>query len=346
VISDIPTDARRQGLLLGPLIADSLAMPAHWYYDRSALRRDYGLIDRYLAPRNPHPDSILHRSSYTPAGPRGDILRDQARFWGQRNIHYHQFLSAGENTLNLQLARLLWTSLQARQTYDQDDFLARYVDFMLVPGHHRDTYVEEYHRHFFSQYARGRPPRSCGGRDIHIGGLAPVGLICAFFSSNHAAARRATQAHVGFSHDHPEVMAAAGALVDIIFDVLADVPLRQAILARGTPWVSANKLAAWRKEPDLTVVGQRLSPACYIHDAFAASLYLAWRYADDFSAAVLANANLGGDNCHRGAVIGALLGATQGTQGTHPIPPHLINALSRSPSSSIFDTPEPTTNLS
>ena len=43
-------------------------------------------------------------------------------------------------------------------------------------------------------------------------------------------------------------------------------------------------------------------------------LYLAARYADDFEAALVANTNVGGDNCHRGAVLGALLGAALGYQ--------------------------------
>jgi ADP-ribosylglycohydrolase len=60
------------------------------------------------------------------------------------------------------------------------------------------------------------------------------------------------------------------------------------------------------------VIGQRLSPACYIPDAFPASLYLAWKYAEDFSAGICANAQVGGDSCHRGAVVGALLGLANG----------------------------------
>ncbi|MFZ1641133.1 MAG: ADP-ribosylglycohydrolase family protein [Candidatus Contendobacter sp.] len=33
---------------------------------------------------------------------------------------------------------------------------------------------------------------------------------------------------------------------------------------------------------------------------------------DDLEAALIANANAGGDNCHRGAVLGAILGAALG----------------------------------
>ena len=59
------------------------------------------------------------------------------------------------------------------------------------------------------------------------------------------------------------------------------------------------------RRPDLDVIGGMLSPACYIEHSFPAVLYLAARYPDDFEAALVANTNVGGDNCHRGAVLGA-----------------------------------------
>ena len=69
---------------VGALCADALAMPVHWYYDRAALVRDYGKVERYQAPKNPHADSILWRSKYAPLNEKGDILHDQAQYWGQR----------------------------------------------------------------------------------------------------------------------------------------------------------------------------------------------------------------------------------------------------------------------
>jgi len=42
---------------------------------------------------------------------------------------------------------------------------------------------------------------------------------------------------------------------------------------------------------------------------------MSYKYADNFTAAVLANANRGGENVHSGIVIGALLGAAQGASG-------------------------------
>jgi ADP-ribosylglycohydrolase len=66
-----------------------------------------------------------------------------------------------------------------------------------------------------------------------------------------------------------------------------------------------------------------LSPACYLKDAFPASLFLAWKYADDLESALVANTNLGGDNCHRGIVVGALVGA-----GGAEVPPRWTERLS------------------
>jgi len=300
------------GLAWGSFIGDALSMPVHWYYDRAALNRDYGVVREYVAPKSPHADSILWRSEYTPVNARGDILHDQAQYWGQRGIHYHQFLRAGESTLNLQLAKVLIESLTACGGYDADDYLERYIHFMLTPGQHRDTYLEEYHRKFFTAYARGTTPRKCGGSDIHIGGLAHVGVLSAFFASDLDTAREAVCEHINLTHRSEEVRTAGDALTRILCNVAAGADLRETIFEHGAAWFSKRKAEQWSREPDEVVIGHRVSPACYIADAFPASLFLAWKYAKDFEAGVIANTNVGGDNCHRGAVVGALLGAASG----------------------------------
>ena len=78
---------RKQGCLLGAFLGDALAMPVHWYYDRGALARDYGRVTDLVAPKSPHADSILWRSSYTAPNAKGEILHDQAPYWGRRGVH-------------------------------------------------------------------------------------------------------------------------------------------------------------------------------------------------------------------------------------------------------------------
>jgi ADP-ribosyl-[dinitrogen reductase] hydrolase len=305
---------RWMGAFEGALAADALAMPVHWYYDREALRRDYGIVDRYLAPRNPHPDSILWRSRYEAPEARIDLLREQARYWGQRGIHYHQFLAAGENTLNFRLAAELFAFVRERGAYDAEAWLERYIGCLLEPGWHRDTYVEECHRGFFARYAAGRPPSQCGIRDEHIGGLATVpALLAALGGRPLEELRETVRRHVGLTHAHDKVLRAADALVRLLWAIAAEgLPLREAIRREAGDWISGRKAESWSRQPDEEVVGRRFSPACYIAEAMPASLYLAWKYHEDFVAGIVANAMVGGDNCHRGAVVGSLLGAACG----------------------------------
>jgi len=322
-------------------------MPVHWYYDRTALLQDYGLVRDYLPPKPTHPGSILWRSHYIPLNERGDILHDQAPYWGQHGIHYHQFLRAGQNTLNLQLAKVLLDSLLACKGYDANDYLQRYLHFMLTPGQHRDTYIEECHRRFFTAYARGTAPHKCAANDIHIGGLAHVGLLCAFFAGDLPATQQAVRSHVALTHSATEVLSAADALVKMTCAVLHGTPLRDAILTHGTTWFSKRKAELWSRDPDHVVIGRRVSPACYINEAFPASLYLAWKYASDFEAGVVANTNVGGDNCHRGTVVGALLGVATGAS---QIPPRFIDNLDQSSQlntqiNTLLDQLSPTTHL-
>ncbi|GDX94358.1 hypothetical protein LBMAG47_00210 [Planctomycetia bacterium] len=339
-----PADHRADTSLqafLGSLVADAVAMPVHWYYDTAALDRDYShLADpavppTYLAPRSPHPDSILWRSSYTPPTPEADILREQAQYWGRRGIHYHQFLAAGDNTLNYRLAVELFALLRRDREYDPERWLERYVAFMTEPGRHRDTYVEEYHRHFFTNLGSGRKPISCGVRDVHIGGLATVPAIVAGLGPRHPDIRRIVRLHVSLTHRDDDVLAAADALARILVRLTRpdrpDGPrdLRETIIEEAGDWASAAKLADWDRRagrgpatcPDRAVVGTVLSPACYIDDAFPAALYLAARHAGDFAAGIRANALCGGDNCHRAAVVGSLLAAVS------PVPDRLLEGL-------------------
>jgi ADP-ribosyl-[dinitrogen reductase] hydrolase len=300
---------RRQAAIWGSLIGDAIAMPVHWYYDRDAMRRDYGVLSGYCAPKNPHPDSILWRSSYHPTNPNGDILHDQAQFWGVRGVHYHQFLRPGENTLNLQLAQVLLRSLLENGCYNPADYLRRYITFLRTPQSHRDTYVEECHRLFFTAYASGTKPEKCGAQDIHIGGLASVPVLASFLSGNVGNAESQILTHVALTHRSDEIAEAALALARILVALFNGGNLEDCLIEHASGWFSLRKAKQWKMYPDEVVIGQKLSPACYIRDAFSSALYLSWKYSGNFREGILANAQVGGDNCHRAVVVGSLLAA-------------------------------------
>lgn len=307
----------------GSLIADAFAMPVHWYYDRDALDRDYPNLDRYLPPLPHHPDSILWRSEYKPLNEKGEILHDQARFWGQRGIHYHQNLQAGENTVNFKLAQALHNQVSLKGGYEPTNWVEKYIELMLTPSWHRDTYLEEYHRAFFTRYAQGKDILKCGISNDHIGGLATVpSLLSALPAGDH---RQIVKTHVTLTHRHSNVMRAADCLARILHFIASGSPLREALMSQAGDWISTRKASKWAGQDDRIVIGQRFSPACYIDQSFPASLYLAWKYHDNFASAVTANAKVGGDSCHRGAVVGSLVAAeskrSTGDFDLTPFPP-------------------------
>jgi ADP-ribosylglycohydrolase len=309
--------AKRLGALYGLCIGDALAMPVHWYYDRRALVTDYGWVEDYLAPKNPHPDSILWRSSYTALNSKGDILHDQARYWGRREVHYHQFLKAGENTLNIKLCQVLIQTLKEKGGYDPDDFLERYVAFMTTPASHNDTYIEECHRNFFRNYASGLPVEQCGEDEKHIGGLVSMIPLVALYSDRPEEACRAALKQMALTHPGTKMETAGSLVIDILLHVINGQSLEETIhkqLETQRNPLMRHPFKKWLHEPDDRVIGPRLSTACYVEDAVPSVIHLALKYHDDMEKALIINTNLGGDNAGRGAILGALMGAEHGME--------------------------------
>lgn len=311
------TRSRATGALWGLFLGDALAMPVHWYYDRAALQRDYGEVRDLVAPKNPHPDSILFRSKYTPRNPDADILHDQARYWGFPGVHYHQHLAAGENTLNLKLVQLLLETLAQAGRYDSDLYLERMITFIRDPHSHRDTYLEEWTRAFFDRRAQGFDLRDCGVAEKHIGGLGgPVALLI-HFGNDPEKARSVAHEHRELTHKGPAMKEALDAVADVLLPVLAGAPLPLAIdqaKRENHGNLLAKDFQGWAKRDDFEVIGRLLSPTCYVGDAVPAAFFLARKYAENPEEGLIANTMAGGDNCYRGAVLGALLGAAGGEE--------------------------------
>ncbi len=323
---------RLRGALWGMFVGDALAMPVHWYYNIAALQRDFGVIRDYHPPKAEHPSSIMALANTGKAG-RGTqdgnvvgdvILLGKKHHWGQAKRHYHQGMQAGDNTLNLLCARVLLRSLNANGGHDPADFLRDYVSFMTTPDRHNDTYAESYHRDFFANFARGLPPERCAGAEGHdtasIGGL--VGLPPVIFAAMRAGEASeviaAAMAQLRLTHLSAKLERFALEFCDVLIHLLSDpspqlAPLACAAAKRlGFPAEAVIERVRRNGAPDHEVIGKLLSSACYIDQSFPAALYLAARYPEDFEAALIANTNLGGDNCHRGAVLGAILGAALG----------------------------------
>lgn len=324
------TADRVRGALWGMMIGDALAMPAHWYYRLSELQRDFGVIQDYQAPKEIHPSSIMSLSSTSRAG-RGNqtgdvvgevILKGRKHHWGPAHRHYHQGMQAGENTLNALCARLVLRSLCRMKGHDTADFLGEYVQFMTIEGSHNDTYAESYHRDFFANWARGVPVHQCAGQTGHdtasIGGLVGLAPVVLAAQGDLDQALEAGLRQLRLTHRSQPLEVFAAAYCRLLSQLVFAPPLSLTPLLQSQAQGLGKGLSAMmgqassHRDAATRVVGGLYSPACYIEDSFPSVLYLTARYAHDFEAALIANTNAGGDNCHRGSVLGALLGAWLG----------------------------------
>lgn len=319
-------------------VADALAMPVHWYYNPQDIEKAFpGGITKLESAPSHHPSSImaLHstarggRGSQASGGGRREIvgeiiLKGKRRYWGQQNQHYHQQMKAGENTLNAHCARVVMRAMiAAGGPYSQDRFLDDYIRFMTsdVPLH-PDTYAESYHRAFFANLESGKPKEQCGGitHDTpSIGGLvtiAPIAIAQRFGGSSLDEVKALCRGHLFLTHPDETLAEVCDAYVELINALLfrADnEDPRACLVSAAKSALGLNLPALAAKTPsDRDIVGRRFSTACYITDSWPSVLYLAFKYLDEPRQGLLANANLGGDNVHRGAVLGVILGLSCG----------------------------------
>jgi ADP-ribosylglycohydrolase len=325
---------RASAALRSLFVADALAMPVHWYYNPLDIQRAFpGGIQKLEAAPSYHPSSIMSLHS-TNKGGRGAqecggshreivgevILKGKREFWGHQNQHYHRQMQAGENTLNAHCARVVIRSIVAGGGhYCKDRFLDDYIDFMTsdVPLH-PDTYAESYHRGFFAHLENGRPKDRCAAvtHDTpSIGGfvtIAPIVIGERLQGTPLLTVQTLCREHLFLTHPDVELARLCNAYVELLDQLLFrsaknSVPDLIARTAKTCLDLDLTTLTA-KVHHDRDIVGKRFSTACYITGSWPSVLYLAYKYHDNLKQALLANANLGGDNVHRGAVLGTILG--------------------------------------
>lgn len=327
---------RMASALQTQFVADALAMPVHWYYNPLDIEKAFPSgVQRFEAAPDFHPSSIMSLHS-THSGGRhagrkkghggdrqivGDvILKGRAQYWNVPNVHYHQGMGPGENTLNAHCARVLMRTLaDGAGDYDEQAFLSSYISFMTAdPPAHPDTYAESFHRGFFANLERGLPPEECA-METHdtpsVGGLVMVAALVfaeRLKGSEVPAIQVVCREHLALTHPDDSLMRVCDRYVKLLCGLLEDPgeETLKALLVEAGKGVAGVDVAGLVKRnlPDRQVVGRLYSSACYISDSWPVVLYLAYKYHEDPWLALRVNTNLGGDNVHRGMVLGVLLG--------------------------------------
>ncbi|KAL4220406.1 hypothetical protein ACF0H5_020809 [Mactra antiquata] len=242
--------------------------------------------------------------------------------------------------------------------------LQDYVKFMTTPGSHNDTYAESFHRSFFKDWASQDEKLTTADQLLEFteqrytdkmrgspdSQLLVIGSICPILPwivrNAHRSENECTNEVIDFikcTHPVKGILPFVEMYSRMLHAVINGRDLKQEVLNAlshselGGPQKRERVLALIDKanrypkgsEERLQcyqLATQTLGSACYIEGAMSSMLFLAYEFADDFEGGVLANANCGGENCHRGAALGALLGANAINKG-HGLPTKLLEGL-------------------
>jgi len=278
-----------------------------------------------------HPSSVFAKRKKAPGGEIiGDIiLKGKRQLWGDGRIHYHHGMQAGDNTLNACCARLMLRHLVANNGYNKSRWLDDYIEFMTAsPAQHPDTYAESYHRGFFANLKSGLPADMCGAKTHDtpsMGALVTVAPLAIALLSKYSVqrVREICCEHVRLTHPDDGLFKVVNQYVSVINNLLRDrdeqtndLATSAAISSEADQFIQAAKvipgvkLEKFLNNPvsDMKVVGGLFSTACYIADSWPSVCYLAAKYYATPAKALLINTNLGGENAHRGAVLGTMVG--------------------------------------
>ncbi len=327
---------RVKAALVNLFVGDALSMPVHWFYNPGDILRKFpphGIQGMEAAPAS-HPSSImaLHSTSRGGRGLQGTgaqpaiigdvILKGKRHLWGRPNGHYHHGMQAGENTLNAWWARWVMQSMSRRGCYDPDKWVAEYIEKMMAdPPQHPDTYAESCHRGFFANLHSGISPTRCGAvtHDTpSMGALVSVAPLALALLANQPLdfVQQQCRSHVWLTHPDIALMKVIDSYVALMASLLERPEGASCLepLAIAAAVIPGTRLRTLIDQPrgDAFVVGRTYSLACYISDSWPSVCYLAARYHDDPGKALRTNTNLGGENAHRGSVLGTLVGLTSG----------------------------------
>jgi len=158
------------------------------------------------------------------------------------------------------------------------------------------------------QSRRGNKPEKCAVVEKHIGGLAHLFPVYLATGDRETALR-----HMAVTHAGAKMQETGEQVLDVLQVCLESDRVEETVRA-----LLGKRRTSWLPLPDEEVIGPRLSTACYVEDSWPAVLYLMMKYLEEPRKALEVNTNLGGDNCYRGAVLGALLGAYHGEEAWPP----------------------------
>jgi ADP-ribosylglycohydrolase len=285
----------KQALVLASLVADSLALGAHWIYDTERLGKEFGRVDRLLKPLP---------NSFHAAKDKGDFT------------HY------GDQTV------VLLESVAHRGDFDIEDFSSRWrALFSEYNG-----YVDKATKATLQNLDRGKKPIEAGSSSSDLAGASRIAPLVCRYAKDIEMLVRSARDQTRMTHNHPLVVESAEFFARVCSSILqGDTPV-SAIQHLSVEKYQGSPLSEWVQkglesgdEESVVVIG-RFGQSCHVDEAFSGVVHLIARYENDLKEALIQSVMAGGDSAGRGMVVGMVLGAHLGSQS---LPAEWISGLKR-----------------
>lgn len=291
-------DDRVRGAIWGQLVGDAFCLGTHWIYDLGELRRAH------------------------PGGVRG--------FEAPVPGHYHAGKSPGDQTHYGEGALLMLESVAESGRVDVRDFGARFVRYFGAPDHrgYLDHATKETlanagaHPDGDFDYQRGADDDQLAT----VSRLAPVVAVACLREDDETGLLETVERVTRVAQNNARAVAYARADALILAALLSGQDLHaalthaeQAVAADGSEYAEEVRqqfrAAADATLKSVTDATQEFGQSCPLPHSFPASVHCLVKHSVSFSDAMIANAEAGGDNAGRAAMIGAWLGAMHGLRG-------------------------------
>jgi ADP-ribosylglycohydrolase len=284
-----------KSVVLASLVADSLALGAHWIYDTQQIADRFGRVESLLKP----PADSFH------------ITKNKGDF-----THY------GDQAL------VLLESVAENKGFDLFDFSARWQK--LLEGY--QGYIDQATRLTLEQYDLGKDAETAGSPSNDLAGASRIAPLVYCYRNDLERLIQAARAQTKMTHTDPATVDSAEFFARVCWHVLNGVAPAEAIKRVSQDNFQEGPIPAWvrsgldsKGQDSVDVIGG-FGRSCHTPDAFPGVVHLLARYEDDLKEALVQSVMAGGDSAARGMMVGMVLGAHLGTGA---IPEDWLNDLNQ-----------------
>ena len=269
---------RAEAMILGSLVADSLALGAHWIYDTAVIDNELGRINSLRQP----PKNSFHSTKQA-----GDLT------------HY------GDQTL------VLLESIAVQKKFDLDYFAQSWQSLFENYTGYRDHATKDTLKNFTA----GKDPLTSGSESTDLGGAIRIAPLVYTDRKNHGRLISDARQQTAMTHNNAMVLESAEYLADVVLLILngsspSDAFSKAAVDRDKIQKIVEKGLATKGKKTRDTI--KSLGQMCDTAAALPGVIHLATTYENDLETALVENVMAGGDSAARGMAVGMILGAHLG----------------------------------